>query len=833
LPKANKYLSFIIYHLPFIIKILFADVILPLALQSQTFSYSVPTHLEGELLVGMRVEVPFGRSKLYSGVVARLHNEKPAFEVKEIVQRLDDVAITTELQLRFWRWMSAYYLCTLGEVMAAALPGNLKLSSETRILYCEDYGEDFNGFSDDEFLVAEALLIQKEINLDDARKILNKQTVFPVVQSLMQRGVAMVREELVQKFKPKQVTAVRLCEPYRSDSKQLAKAFELIGTAQKQQNALLAFLAVAKGKPYVLKQEIVDKTEVTEAVFNALRKKEILETYSREISRLGGYEEEFVDAAPMSVLQQEAWSQVQTIHAENKPCMLFGVTGSGKTRIYAEAIKEQLNAGKQVLYLVPEITLTTQLINRLQKLFSDDIMVYHSRVNYNERAEIYKAISQGGKVILSARSGMFLPFQNLGLIIIDEEHDGSYKQSEPAPRYQARDCAIVLAGFSGANVILGTGTPSLETWQNVVENKYGLVRLTERFGGIAMPEVSIIDLKEAVKGGKLKSAFSLDLIESCEKTIENGEQVILFQNRRGFAPIQDCQNCEYTARCPNCDIALTYHKGANRLRCHYCSYHCAPHALCPQCKSPKMALHGHGTERLEDELDMYLPKAKIARMDYDTAGSKTNLEALLHDFEEKRIDVLIGTQMVTKGLDFEHVGLVGVVAADQLLKAPHFRANERAWQLLVQVSGRAGRKHKQGKVLIQTWKPKHPVIQESLTADFDTFVARELLERKRWRYPPYYRLIHIAIRHKVEDTCIKTADYFAKELKKVIGERVHGPSVPGMKWVRGYHVREILLKIEKNASVILQTKALLMDIDLCRSGMKDIRQSDVVFDVDP
>jgi primosomal protein N' (replication factor Y) (superfamily II helicase) len=812
---------------------MFADVILPLALQSQTFSYSVPVELEGELLVGMRVEVPFGRSKLYSGVIARLHNEKPAFEVKAIVQRLDDVAITTELQLRFWRWMSDYYLCTLGEVMAAALPGNLKLSSETRILYCEDYGDDFNGFTDDEFLIAEALLIQKEISLDDARKILNKQTIFPVVQSLMQRGVAMTREELVQKFTPKKVTAVRLCEPYRSEPQRLAEAFQLIGSAQKQEMALLAFLSVAKGKPYVLKQEVVDKTEVTEAVFNALRKKNILETYHREISRLGGYEEEFVDETPMSVLQTEAWEQVQAIHAQNKPCLLFGVTGSGKTRIYAEAIKDQLSQGKQVLYLVPEITLTTQLIHRLKRLFNDDILVYHSRVNYNERAEIYKAISQGGKVILSARSGMFLPFRDLGLIIVDEEHDSSYKQSEPSPRYQARDAAVALAAVSGAKVLLGTGTPSLETWQNVVEQKYGLVKLTERFGGLAMPEVSVIDLKEVVRSGKMKSAFSLELIEASEKTIENGEQVILFQNRRGFAPVQDCNNCEFTARCPNCDIALTYHKGANRLRCHYCSYHAAPHAVCPQCKSPRMELHGHGTERLEDELDMYLPKAKIARMDYDTAGSKTNLEALLHDFEEKRIDVLVGTQMVTKGLDFEHVGLVGVINADQLLKAPHFRANERAWQLLVQVSGRAGRKHKQGRVLIQTWNPKHVVIQESLTADFDTFVQRELQERKRWRYPPYYRIIQLTIRHKVEEVCIKTADYFAKHLKISLGERVHGPSVPGVKWVRGYHIREIMLKLEKDKTLIADAKALLMDIDLKRSGMKDLRQSDVAFDVDP
>ncbi len=810
----------------------YAEVILPLAAPADTFCYAIP---EGMLVqVGLRVEVSFGKAKRYSGIIAALHNDKPDFEVKELIQVLDDSPITTEVQIRFWRWMSQYYCCTLGEVMSAALPGNLKLSSETRILYVPEYGDDFNGFSDDEFLIAEALLLQKEITVEDARKILGKKTVLPVVQSLMQRGVAMTREELVEKFKPKTVTAVRLCEPYRSDPSLMQRAFNLVGGAEKHENALLAFLSLSKGKPYVLKQELVNKTELSDNTLTALRKKGILETYFREVSRLGAYEEEFVDVSPMSDLQAQAWQAIRSIHSENKPVLLFGVTGSGKTRLYAEAVKETLQANKQVLYLVPEIGLTTQLVNRLKRIFGEAVLVYHSRISYSQRTEIYQAISKGGKVILSARSGIFLPFKDLGLIVIDEEHDPSYKQTEPAPRYQARDAAIILAHLTGAKVILGSGTPALESWHNVQEKKYGLVQLPERYGNLEMPKVEVIDLKKAASSGTLRTSFSHQLINAAEQCIAQGEQVIMFQNLRGFAPVQLCQAChDWSARCPNCDISLTYHKHTNRLCCHYCAYHTPPFSNCPKCKSPKVVFVGHGTERLEDDLGMLLPKAKIARMDYDTAGSKAELETLLHDFEEKRIDVLVGTQMVTKGLDFEHVGLVGVIQADQLLRAPHFRASERAWQLLVQVSGRAGRKHKQGLVLIQAWRPEQLVIQEALTADFLRFATRELAERKRFKYPPYYRLIHLTLRHKNADLVEQAADFFAKELKKQLGERVHGPSPPAVARVRGYYLRQIMLKLEKDKDLIKLAKDLILETENKMSGIKGLRQADLLIDVDP
>jgi primosomal protein N' (replication factor Y) (superfamily II helicase) len=811
----------------------YADLILPLAIKGATFTYAIPAQLKDQVAIGMRVEVPFGKSKLYSAIIATIHDQKPAFEVKEIIGVLDDMPVTTETQLKLWAWISTYYCCTLGEVMTAALPGNLKLSSETRIIYCQDYGEDFNGFTDDEYLIAEALLVQKEISLDDARKILNKKTVFPAIQMLMKRGVAMLREELIEKFVPKKVTAVRLCEPYRSDPQLLSKAFALLKSSERQQAALLAFLTVAKTKPLVLKQEIVDKTEITEGVFDGLRKKGILETYAKEISRLGAYAEDAIDHSPMSEAQKKAYQEVKTVFTQGLPCLLHGVTGSGKTRLYVEAITETMAENQQVLYLVPEITLTTQLIQRLQRIFGNQVVVYHSKVNYNERAEIYKAISQGGKVVISARSGLFLPFQNLGLVIVDEEHDGSYKQNEPAPRYQARDAAIVLAHLSKAKVLLGTGTPSLESYQNAVEGKFGLVTLSQRFGALDMPLVQIIDLKVAARTGTLKGAFSTALITSVEKCLDNQEQAILFQNRRGFAPVQDCQDCEWSSKCPNCDVSLTYHKGSNRLRCHYCGHHSSPFSECPRCKSRKLVLHGHGTERLEDDLDMILPKARIARMDFDTVSSKAALENLLLEFEEKRLDVLIGTQMVTKGLDFDHVGLVGVISADQLLKTPNFRASERAWQLLVQVSGRAGRKHKQGLVLIQTWQAEHPVIKEAIHADFQAFSSRELAERKRFKYPPYYRLIQLTFKHKTEATVAKTAQYFAKELKKSLGERIFGPAIPSISRVRGYFLREIMIKLEKDKNIIEQTKQLILDIENMASGIKEIKQSFVSIDVDP
>jgi primosomal protein N' (replication factor Y) len=498
-----------------------------------------------------------------------------------------------------------------------------------------------------------------------------------------------------------------------------------------------------------------------------------------------------------------------------------------------ERIHEVIRNGGQVLYLLPEIGLTTQIINRLQKVFGEDVAVYHSKINTNERVEVWKSAYAGKSVILAARSGLFLPFRNLQLVIVDEEHDASFKQYDPAPRYHARDTAIFLAKLYGAKVLLGTATPSLETWHNAQTGKYGFVEMPERFGGLELPEIRTINLQEQMKTKQMQSVFSTPLMEQLQRTLDNKEQVILFQNRRGYAPMLECQVCSWNAQCRHCDVSLTFHKQTNRLRCHYCGYTEAPATLCPACGSGKITLKGFGTEKIEDELKVFLPNARIGRMDLDTAGTKSNLIALLNDFEERRLDILVGTQMVTKGLDFEHVAFVGVLGADALTKFPDFRAGERAFQLLTQVAGRAGRKHKRGLVHIQAFDPMHPVIQEVLRGDFKGFAERELRERFEFRYPPYFRLIHIELRHKDPNTVNAAAAFFGKVLRDKMGGRVLGPVIPNIARVRGYFGQDILLKLEKSGSVLTGAKSLIRQVTEVMLGKPGFSQVVVAVDVDP
>ncbi|HLP95418.1 MAG TPA: primosomal protein N', partial [Saprospiraceae bacterium] len=704
---------------------MYADIILPLALPKRTYTYSVPESVASLIQPGVRVEVQFGRSKRYSGLVERVHEQAPGYEVKPILSVLDEVTVVTPQQFRLWDWMADYYCCTLGEVMSAALPGHLKLTSETRLVFNDQHGDDFSDLDDEEYLIAEALTIQHEILVEDARKILNKKTVFPVIQRLLNKGVLFVREELQEKFKPKKVSALRLAEPYRSQPELLRQVMNDLSGKERQLEILMAYLALEKRQPMVLKQEVLYKADVTEASLNTLIKKGILEKYAREVSRIGGYEDELTEADTLSAQQEKAVQELQNLSAKDtKVTLLHGVTGSGKTRVYVELMREAIRNGQQVLYLLPEIGLTTQIIQRLEKVFGNDISVYHSKINTQERVEVWKAAAAGKPVILAARSGLFLPYKQLGLVIVDEEHDPSFKQYDPAPRYHARDTAIYLAGLYGAKTVLGTATPALETWYNVETGKYGLVTMPERFGGLELPEVQTIDLREQMKYRQMQSIFSKPLLENLQRALDNGEQAILFQNRRGYAPMLECEVCGWNAMCRYCDVSLTYHKHTHRLRCHYCGYVQEPVQVCPACGSGKITFKGFGTEKIEDELKLFLPNARIGRMDLDTAGTKSNLSAILNDFEEKRLDILVGTQMVTKGLDFDNVGLVGVLGADGMTKFPDFRSGERAFHLLTQVAGRAGRKNKRGLVLIQAFDPKHPVLKEVLEHDFHTFVQR-------------------------------------------------------------------------------------------------------------
>ncbi len=814
---------------------LYADIILPLALPNRSYTYAIPEGASALVQPGVRVEVQFGRSKLYSGLVERVHDQKPDYPLKPIISVLDEVNLVNSQQLGFWDWLSDYYCCTLGEVMAAALPGQLRLSSETRIVLNEAFGDDFNGFDTDEYLIGEALLIQQEITVEDARKILNKKTVFPVIQRLLNKGLLFLREDLQEKYRPKKISAVRLAEPYRSQPGQLREVMGELEKKERQLELLMAYLALEKRQPYVSKQELLTKADVTESSLNTLIKKGIFEKYERDVSRMSRYEDEIVESDALSEQQQRAIREIQAVFTEKEQnvALLYGVTGSGKTQVYIELIREVLQQGGQVLYLLPEIALTAQITHRLQKVFGADLAVYHSKINHNERVEVWKSAAAGKPLTLAARSGLFLPFKDLRLIIVDEEHDASFKQYDPAPRYHARDAAIFLANIYKAKTLLGTATPSIESWHNALTGKYGLVEMHERYGGIQLPEIQMVDLREAARSKQMHSIFSPLLLEKIKTAITAGEQAILFQNRRGYAPMLECQVCSWTAQCKHCDVSLTYHKHSNRLRCHYCGYVQEVAQICPACGSGKITLRGFGTEKIEDEIKIFLPEARIGRMDMDTAGSKGNLAALLSDFEEGRIDLLVGTQMVTKGLDFDNVALVGVLGADQLIKFPDFRSGERAFQLLTQVAGRAGRKLKRGQVLIQAWEPTHPVLRDVLANAFRAFAKRELDERQAFKYPPYYRLIHLTVKHKDPRVVHQAAAELAKILRGRLGERVLGPVQPHTARLRTYYLQDIMLKLEKSAPLLANTKTFIKNTIELLLAKEGFRQLIVAIDVDP
>ncbi len=813
---------------------LYADIILPLALPNRTYTYLVPDDLEQDMAVGIRVEAPFGQSKLYSGIVARLHDQAPPHRVKSIAAIIDDLSVVTAKQLQLWDWIATYYCCTLGEVMSAALPGNMKLTSETKLTANPAYTDDLHELSADEYLIAEAIHLQPEISIDDARKILNKKTVLPVIQKLLHRGVLLIREELHEKYKPRKVTAVRWCEPYRSDPDSIKTVFDIAKNEQQVQ-VLMAYIQLSRSQPVVTKRELLRKTGTSDSPLSTLAKNNILEVYDREVSRIADYQAELTGIGALSALQSKALSEINHHFSSGKKVVLLqGVTGSGKTQIYIEMIRETLLQGGQALYLLPEIALTTQIVSRLQKVFGGDIAVFHSKINSNERVEIWREVAAGKPVVLAARSGLFLPFSNLQLVIVDEEHDPSFKQYEPAPRYHARDTAIYLASQTGANVLLGSATPGVESYYNAQTGKYGLVELKERFGGLQMPEIETIDLKEQHKKKQMHSIFSKPLIDALKLAIENGEQAILFQNRRGYAPVLECQICAWTSMCKNCDVSLTYHKHHHRLRCHYCNYHTEVPEVCPACGSGKITMMGFGTEKIEDELKIFLPEARIARMDLDTAGTKNNLLALLSDFEEREVDILVGTQMVTKGLDFENVALVGVLSADQLVRFPDFRSGERAFQLITQVAGRAGRKKKRGKVLIQAYATNHPVVLDVLDGDFQRFINREMEERKTFQYPPFVRLIHLTIQHKDDKITAAAAAFLASRLRGKLGpERVLGPVLPAVSRIRNYYAQNIMLKLEKNNAMLTGAKQLIKMAGEELVGKPGWSQIRVVVDVDP
>jgi primosomal protein N' (replication factor Y) len=811
----------------------YATVILPIAVP-KPYTYYIPEEFVPHVKMGIRVEVQFGKNKLYTALVIEVHSNKPdAYRPKSIISLIDEDPIIQPIQLKFWKWMASYYCCTLGEVMNAALPANLKLTSETIITISPLFDDDFSDMNDKEYLIAEALSIQSELPIEEVRKILDQKTVYPVIKSLLDKKIIYIKEDLKEKFKPKKVHCLRLQEPYRSNPPLLEEAFELLSRSTRQVEAMMAYLQLEKQSDYVRRQDVCKKANVDGSVIKAMQKKGVLEVYEREISRLGSYEEDTIEAHELSEQQKRAIKEIDESFEENQVVLLHGVTGSGKTRVYMEYIKKALKKGEQVLYLLPEIALTAQLITRLQKIFGNEIAVYHSRLNNNERVELWNEVLEGKPLIMGARSALFLPFQKLKLVIIDEEHDPSYKQRDPNPRYNGRDAAIYLAHLHGAKTIIGTATPSIESYFNTKKGKYGLVSMPDRYGGIQMPEIILADLKNDFKERGKQGQFSSTLLDAMEETLKNNEQIILFQNRRGYAPVYRCTTCGWHGECRHCDVSLTYHKGFNALKCHYCGYQAKLPTECPACGSKDLKLQGLGTEKIEDEIKIYFPEAKVGRMDFDTVRSKNAHAKIIHDFEEGRIDILVGTQMVTKGLDFENVALVGVISADQILQFPDFRSAERGFQLMTQVSGRSGRKRKRGRVIIQAIKNDDPTIREVRDHDYFSLFQREINERQTFQYPPFYRLIRITLKHKKTDTLNQAGYIYGKHLEKHLGAWVKGPAVPYISRIRSYYLLDFLVKLERDPKKIAFAKRTILDAQAHLHHTEGYSGVRVSVDVDP
>ncbi|MCC7232153.1 MAG: primosomal protein N' [Bacteroidia bacterium] len=790
---------------------LFADVILPLSVPN-LFTYSVPGHLAEGVKPGQRALVPFGKHKIYSAVIRRLHDQSNVEEVKEIISLVDEEPVVNDRQFQLWDWISEYYMCFTGEVLHAALPASMKMQSETRVILHPDYSAD-TILEPTEQIIAEMLHESGEMSVDAISKALQKRNIMGILRKMMEEKILLISEEVHDRYRPKYEIRYRLSATYMNEKKLEVLFLQLEQDKRKhrQVEMLMLFLKhlyASKERVYVRRQDIMTSKSFSASALDTLLKNGILEEFRVRTDRVSFAQDSLSELFSLNSAQQEALDTIRRIHSEKEVCLLHGVTSSGKTELYMHLIREQLKMGKQVLYLLPEIALTTQIINRLGKHFGDSTGVYHSRYSDNERTEIWnhvlsfnnsEAINKS-QIILGARSALFLPFSDLGLIIVDEEHDSSYKQTDPAPRYNARDSAIVLGRIHGARVLLGSATPSMESFHNATSGRYGLVFLKERFGGMMMPEIIISDVAEAARKKQMKTHFSPVLVHAIRDALDLKEQVILFQNRRGFSPYLQCNVCQWIPHCKNCSVTLTYHKQGNQLKCHYCAYAMDVPRECAQCGHHYLEVIGFGTEKIEEEISLLFPKVRVARLDHDATKTRNSLQQILNGFEERQIDILVGTQMVSKGLDFDNVSTVGIVNADQLINFPDFRAHERGFQLMSQVSGRSGRKKKRGKVIIQTRQPGHWVIQDVVNHDYNSFYDRELKERSRFGYPPLSRLTEIVLKHKEQDLVEEASRDLASRLKEELGDRVSGPFVPVVSRIRQFYHRQLLIKVEKEAS---------------------------------
>ncbi len=811
----------------------FVEVILPLAI-SKTYTYRVPQTLNQDLEIGKRVIVQFGKSRIYTAIIYNISEQAPVlYEAKYIIEVLDEAPIVNKSQLQLWQWIADYYMCFIGEVMQAALPAALKLASETKIVLLKDVSYDKALLSDKEFLIIDALEIQPELKVSDIVSLLGQKTVFPLLKGLFEKGIIHISEEISDRFKPRRKAYISL-NPLYNEAENRKALFQVLERAPKQLDALLAYLKIAKQSPLVLKTELLEASGSGVSAVKTLIEKEIFFQEDQVVSRLSAEEAELATTFILSDPQQKAYDEIKDQFSSKDVVLLHGITSSGKTELYIRLIEEAILKGNQVLYLLPEIALTAQMIERLRRCFGNKIGIYHSKFSDNERAEVWnKVLKNEYDVVLGARSAVYLPFSKLGLIIVDEEHESSYKQFDPAPRYHARDTAIYLAHVHQAKVLLGSATPSLESYYNAQTDKYGLVELKERFGAAQLPQIEVVSITEETNKKTIQSNFTSVLIDEIKLALENKEQVILFQNRRGHTPVLLCRTCGYLPKCINCDVSLTYHKSTGKLHCHYCGYKQETIARCPACGSTHIEQKGFGTEKIEEDLQFIIPEARIARMDLDTTRSKNSFQKLIGDFEDAKIDILVGTQMVAKGLDFGNVTIIGIINADSLLNYPDFRAYERSFQLLSQVAGRAGRREKTGKVIIQTFNPAHRVIEQVIKNDFEGLYSREISERKTFLYPPIFRLIRLDIKHKDSSLLYDIAFRLATELKTSLGKRVLGPEEPLVSRIRNYYIKTIYIKVERNGISIARVKNFLQEVLSNMETNSKNKGAFVQVDVDP
>ncbi len=821
----------------------YADVILPLAI-NQYYTYKVPETIRQYVKIGCRVTVVLGKHKIYTALIRYLHDRQPEdIEIREILSLLDEEPVVSDLHIRFWEWLSEYYMCTTGEVYNAAFPAGLKLESQTQIYLQEDNEEKFQ-LSATEQALLKRVTANPGITIDKLVEVLGKKDWMPSIKKMVEKGLLTTEEKLKTGYKPKIVQTIELTEDWQKESELQELLDKLEKKAPKQAVLVNAYLDLniqenKLDKKSVDKDKLIKKARSTTAAMNSLIHKKIFRVKLRETSRISFTSGVRHELRELTTRQSEVCDKIRQLFKEKDVVLLHGVTSSGKTEIYIHLIHECIQQGKQVLYLLPEIALTAQIIQRLRNVFGDTVGVYHSKFSDSERVEVFRNIvgfeiedSPSFQIILGVRSSIFLPFKNIGLIIIDEEHEYSYKQFEPAPRYNARDAAIMLASMHKARVLMGTATPSFESYMNAIHGRYGLAELTDRFSDIKLPEIKIIDIREARRKKKMKSHFSPLLIDEIAKALRNNDQAILFQNRRGYSPYIECRDCGTVPLCKNCDVSLTYHKNSNLLKCHYCGFTIANPAHCNACGSPDLLTMGFGTEKIEDEIRIFFPEAKVARMDLDTTHTRKSYEKIIADFENRKVDILVGTQMISKGLDFDHVKVVGVLNADNMLNYPDFRSFERCYQLIAQVSGRAGRKNERGVVVLQTSDPAHTVIKHFKFNDYQGFFNEQVAERKTFLYPPYVRLVKLTLRHKKISLLNQAADKLAYELRSSLGNRVVGPEFPLINRLYGYHQKCILVKLDRD-KIFLDRKRLMLNAISHVNTSVDFKGIRIIADVDP